>query len=190
MTIPERASAQQARPALRRVHEKLERQIGGLAELAAGPPQVLQSRAEAVSGWSVAEHLEHLVRIDNGILDRIDRLAAGTAEPPSKPVPPLNLIGRLILLCGLIPRGRGKAPEAVRPQGMEVAELRAGIAGLGERFHSLGPRLPELAALQGTFRHPYFGGLSPVQWLRFMDIHHHHHLKIVRDVLRGLGVAR
>ena len=35
-----------------------------------------------------------------------------------------------------------------------------------------------------VFPHPYFGGLSAAQGVRFLGMHNHHHWKIVRDIRR------
>jgi hypothetical protein len=35
--------------------------------------------------------------------------------------------------------------------------------------------------------HPYFGGLTPVQTLRFLVVHTGHHLRIVADIRRATG---
>ena len=69
-----------------------------------------------------------------------------------------------------------------------MAELARGPeAELAAR--ALAPRLGELEAGGGRSRHPLFGGLGGRQWLRFVTVHHHHHLKIVRDIRRARGLA-
>ena len=30
--------------------------------------------------------------------------------------------------------------------------------------------------------HPHFGGMTARQWTRFLGIHTHHHIKIIRDI--------
>ena len=34
-------------------------------------------------------------------------------------------------------------------------------------------------------KHPYFGALDIAEWMRFMDVHHRHHLKIIRDIRKA-----
>jgi hypothetical protein len=191
------ASAGGPRPAsagLRRVHAQILRQLALMAELARRPEAELAARAPAVSGWSVAEQLEHLVLVDRSVLKSVRRILD---DPHGKPAPPaagINLLGRVVLGTGFIPRGRARTMSPYQP-GAAAAAAGAGIAGIVgieeiERgVRELEPRLGELEAGGGRSRHPLFGGLGGRQWLRFVTVHHHHHLKIVRDIRRARGLA-
>lgn len=161
------------------------RESGEMAALAEGhdADDRLRFRNEAVSRWSVGEQLDHLVKVNQGILDLLEgALQTGGLPPPKEPVPPLNLAGRFVLFTGFIPRGAGKSPKPYLPVQPSAADLRAGIARSAERLRALEPRLGDLARAPGKFRHPRFGGLSAAQWLSCYDIHQHHHLKIIRDI--------
>jgi hypothetical protein len=50
------------------------------------------------------------------------------------------------------------------------------------RIAALEDRLDEIARGRGRASHPVFGGLTPARWVRFFWVHHHHHLKIIREV--------
>ena len=67
------------------------------------------------------------------------------------------------------------------------ADLEAGLRHLAERFDELGEQLPLLEETGWRCRHPYFGALDISEWMRFMDVHHRHHLKIVRDIRKAAG---
>lgn len=99
---------------LRREMSALLGEMEWCAELAADPVR-LAARAPAVSGWSVAEQLEHLLRVDRGILGRLGEAARGSA-PEAAGGP--SVTGRLVLVTGTIPRGRGSAPDGTRPEGV------------------------------------------------------------------------
>jgi DinB superfamily len=200
-------SAEGPRPAsagLRRVHAQILRQLALMTELARGPEAELAARVPAVSGWSVAEQLEHLVLVDRSVLKAVRRLlddphrrSAESAQPAQ---PGINLLGRVVLGSGFIPRGRARTLPPFQP-GAEAATAagdgvvgvvgRMGIAEIERGVRELEPRLGDLEASGGRSRHPLFGGLDGRQWLRFVTVHHHHHLKIVRDIrrARGLGTA-
>jgi DinB superfamily len=202
------ASAEGPRPAsagLRRVHARILRQLALMAELARGPEAELAARAPAVSGWSVAEQLEHLVLVDRSVLKSVRRIlddphgkSTQAAQTTQTAAPGINLLGRVVLGTGFIPRGRARTMPPFQP-GAAPAAAAAGAGGVGvvgieeieREVRELAPRLGELEAGGGRSRHPLFGELGGRQWLRFVTVHHHHHLKIVRDIrrARGLGTA-
>ena len=184
---------------LRRVHAQILRQLALMAELARGPEAELAARAPAVSGWSVAEQLEHLVLVDRAVLKSVrhilDDPRRQSAQPAPPPAPGINLLGRVVLGTGFIPRGRARTMPPYQPGAAAAAAAGAGVVGIVgieeiERgVRELEPRLGELEAGGGRSRHPLFGGLGGRQWLRFVTVHHHHHLKIVRDIRRARGLA-
>ncbi|HVT14609.1 MAG TPA: DinB family protein [Thermoanaerobaculia bacterium] len=191
MAVVETVQGRRASAAARRVQARLLRQVEEMAALARladiGEGQEgseltaadLRTRVEKVSGWSVADHLEHLVLVDRGVLNLLDGLLAG---PPPPPIAGINLAGRLVMLLGFIPRGAGRATTPLRPQGMTAEELRSRLAETAERVRRLGPRLAEIEGAAGRRPHLIFGGLTAAQWHRFLTVHHHHHLKIIRDI--------
>ena len=162
-------------------HARVVAQVRRMAEMAE-ESWSLDVRAEKVSHWSVGEQIEHLAMSDLQVLgllpkllERPDRDAARRAHP----------VGRLMLALNWIPRGVGKAPEFARPEGLDAARLREQLAELLGALANLGDHLGELAGARGRFSHPRFGWLDLGQWLRFLEVHNHHHLKIVDDIRRA-----
>ena len=43
-------------------------------------------------------------------------------------------------------------------------------------------KLDKIAAATGLAGHPMLGGFTSSQWMRFMEIHTKHHLKIIEDI--------
>ena len=136
------------------------RQIGSeLSELArlAGDSEAMASRAPSVSGWSVGEHVEHLAASDQLILDGLLKIGSdATGGKPGRP----NLLGRICLTAGWIPRGRGRAPEATVPRGAEPEEILRRIRGQEEGFAVLADSAESLATTRATVPHPVFGRLG------------------------------
>lgn len=160
--------------------ETVVEQLEGLEAMAAGDETLLAQRVAAVSGWSAAEHLDHLARADTVTLDGIDAIL----RDPAAGVPPSpTVVGRLVLWLRFIPRGRGRAPSVTRPGASDFEAVRSRLAGVRERFEGYRRRSGDLETSPAGLGHPYFGGLSPVQWVRFTAIHHRHHTKIAREVL-------
>jgi len=55
---------------------------------------------------------------------------------------------------------------------------------LRQATRSLAGVLDEIVANDTTQAHPILGQFNGVQWLRFAHLHHRHHNKIIRDILR------
>jgi hypothetical protein len=187
---PESPATSRPSAALRRLHARLLAQADLLVALAAAPEEGLWRVAEEVSGWSVAQHLEHLMLADHAVLDRLDELLAGAGAGGANgtgSAGAINVSGRLVLFFNYIPRGSARATTPIQPKSTSVAPIRAGVAEVRRRLGGLGDRLGGLRLARGTARHLRFGGLDARQWVRFLEVHNHHHLKIVRDVQRALA---
>lgn len=144
-------------------------------------PASLERRDTAVSGWSVAQHAEHLLRSDEGVLSWIARTLEeeSPAERDREPI----ALGVRILEEGVIPRGRGPAPEATLPRGIAASALTSRLEATRGLAVELGERLDEIAAHRATLAHHVLGPFTPAEWLRFLHIHHDHHDAILRDIL-------
>jgi hypothetical protein len=157
--------------------------LGYLIELA-GQPEAVRQESTTVSGWSVGQHLEHLTLSDEltleGLSNLLNRPGSTTPRQPT-------LVGRICLWAGYIPRGRGKAPKGVVPQGMPGQEIHDRLTAVREKFVELEASVETLASSTATQPHPVFGHLDACQWLRFTDMHHHHHQKIIRDIVRSVN---
>ena len=149
----------------------------------ASDPALCEASAPAVSKWSVKDHLEHLSIASGGIVSWIARARDGDPELDTGGGP--SLAGRIVLLVGAFPRGRGKAPERTLPKGTSAAELAAKLRGIRERVQGLEGSLAQLQASSATRNHIAFGNLNAAQWLQFAVIHDNHHQKIIRDVLKA-----
>jgi DinB superfamily len=158
-------------------HRHLLSQVDRLLAIAEDPGAFSDARTD-VSRWSPLDHAEHMARADTGSLDQLDKALERSGGPS------MAWIGRLVLAVGWIPRGRGAAPESSVPRSAERAQVAADLRAVRARIEALGPRLGQIASVRGRAAHPIFGGLTPARWLRFLEIHHHHHLKIVEDIRR------
>ncbi len=159
-----------------------------------------EARAPSVSEWSVANHLEHLLKADRWIIGWIESVVAGRSQPGGEPSEPgddasdpsadehgrPSAVGYLVLSTGFIPRGRGRAPERSHPSGLTTPEILAGFRQVRAQVEALEPRLGEVDAAAITLDHPMLGQFTPAHWLRFADVHHVHHDKIVRDILAAV----
>ena len=165
----------------RRAYARIVRQAERLETLAIGPSETLNARADSVSAWSVAEQLDHLAGANQAMTGAIRKILS--SEPIDSRRRP-TLIGQLVLLTGWIPRGAGKAPAYTLPGSVSVDGVRQNLEAARGAIEELGDALPEIGRSSGRLDHFAFGGLTPLQWLRTMGVHTHHHMKIIRDIQR------
>jgi hypothetical protein len=158
----------------------LSRQLGQVMALCDLPAEQLLAHRHGLSGWSPAEHINHMLKVLGAIAGQVLR----PKEPPTRK---LSLIGKLILLTGYIPRGRGKSPALLRGDKAPLEESRKLIADAQVLLEELraAPGSPDVLLV----RHPLFGGMNRKQALRFAVVHTKHHLKIVNELL-GWGGRR
>lgn len=164
------------------LHREILDQVDALLAVAEDPSP-FPVAATPVSGWSALEHAEHMAQADAGSLHQLETALTRDGGPRFK------LSGRVVLALGWIPRGVGKAPATSRPEARDREQVAAALGEVRGRIAALGDRLEEIAAARGRASHPIFGGLTPARWLRFLQIHHHHHLKIVEDIRSAYEVG-
>ena len=166
-----------------RSHERLRRSIDECAALAEDA-RSCDACAPSVSGWSVVNHLEHLLLADRWMFGWIESVVGeGASDQAADAGGGPSPRGYLVLSTGFIPRGRGRAPDRTCPNGLSALEILAGFREVGAQVEGLQPRLTEVDAIALTRPHHVLGHLTPARWLRFAGIHHHHHDKIIRDIL-------
>jgi hypothetical protein len=166
-------------PDLVALHGEVLAQVDRLLAIAEDPGDFPAAQTD-VSGWSPLLHAEHMSKADAASLHQLE--AALERGSKGEAGPRINLAGRAVLALGWIPRGVGKAPAPSRPVEADRGEVAEALRAVRGRIDALRGRWDEIAGSRGRASHPIFGGLDPPQWLRFLWIHHHHHLKIVRDI--------
>ena len=85
------------------------------------------------------------------------------------------------MLTGYIPRGRARVPKDVRND-KEITKETI--------LEFLGKTKTQISKVEGLhknsyFPHPIFGDISKKEAIRFIEVHTEHHLKIIRDMLKG-----
>lgn len=131
-----------------------------------------------VSKWSVGQHVEHLLKADT-----LATSAMLASKRYTSRRTPLKLLGRIVLLTGYIPKGRGKAPEMTLPEQPTKENITRLVEAFKNNLSQIKEGLRELNLAGHYAPHPIFGDLDQVQWLRFLIIHNKHHLKIINEIL-------
>lgn len=130
----------------------------------------------SISASPVGWHIEHLLLVIDAITHRL-------AQPKKENFKSSFSLRRFIVFTtGNIPKGRAKAPEAVRPKGDITKD------SLMQHFIETEKKISGWNTMEGHqyFEHPYFGHLKLKKAIRFLEIHTKHHLKIVEEIVSGV----
>jgi hypothetical protein len=130
---------------------------------------------EKISASAVGWHIEHTLLTLNAIIGQLLK------SKPDEYKWKFNFFKVVILTTGKIPRGKGKAPQIVRPKNSLTPE------GLQQHLEATKKTISELRNINADrfFLHPYFGNLKLKDTIRFLEIHTNHHLKIIEDIVNG-----
>ncbi len=149
-------------------------------ELAAcynGNLAVLEKR---VSNWAYGYQLEHLYRASHWVLDRLEESMTG--DNATKRMGP---IGWGFMTIGFIPRYWFPTIPPLVPQSGSPENIEPLRDDLKRRLGAIPWRLDEIKECRGKSLHPKMKYLTSSQWMLFLDVHHRHHLAIMRDILKG-----
>ncbi|MGB3591980.1 MAG: DUF1569 domain-containing protein [Nonlabens sp.] len=94
--------------------------------------------------------------------------------------PKFSFLKSAIMTTGYMPRGKARAPKQVL-NGAPITQQ-----SLLDKIKKVRAVLNKLSSSNSEqcFKHPMFGYMNKEDTLKFMRIHTHHHLKIVKDILR------
>ena len=91
-----------------------------------------------------------------------------------------NHIRTLMFFKGSIPRGKVKAPKAVQSfSDISLEDLNLQLI-LAKKLVAQISELPS----ESNFKHPIFGVLNVKQAVKFLNLHTHHHVKIINDIVK------
>lgn len=133
----------------------------------------IEKKKESVSQVTVGWHLEH------SLLALIKMITAVEHSNPADYKRKFNFKLSIVLLLDKFPRGRAKAPEAVKP-GEEINMTN--IKGLLEKAKQKAALFEKLSR-DKFFTHPVFGDLQVKKARRIIVIHTYHHIKIINEII-------
>ncbi|HLX63696.1 MAG TPA: DUF1569 domain-containing protein [Planctomycetota bacterium] len=136
------------------------------------------AKFEKVSAWSVGQHIEHVLAVNAHAVLILSRDAEN-----EKQISPASLETLAMLESGTIPRGAATAPEAVQPKMNNFVDLTADVERNANLLESTIVIHNQIASDCSLYAHPVLGGLTKMQWLRYLEIHILHHMKIIADIV-------
>ncbi|MBQ4819064.1 DUF1569 domain-containing protein [Aquimarina sp. MMG016] len=127
-----------------------------------------------VSKVAVAWHLDHSLKVINGISDSLQN------SDPTAYKRKFNIARFFSFTFGFIPRGRAQSPKYVLPPDtIKTEDIVAQLSLARDKLVAL-----DSLDDKSNFNHPVFNQLNKQQAKKFIKIHTRHHLKIVRDILK------
>jgi hypothetical protein len=147
------------------------------AELAALTTKKLDVHVPSVSKWSYGEQVEHLYLASHWVFDRLDEsMTHANADEH------MNLLGVGMLVGRRIPRGVFATIPVLVPEGGTLAQILPLKERLQKRLDAVDWDMVRVKASPGRSKHPRMHFLTSSHWMVFLDIHHRHHLRIIRDI--------
>ena len=128
-----------------------------------------------ISSSSVGWHIEHTLKVIIQIVAALEKSNANDYKWR------FNVNRFLIWTINHIPRGKGKAPKTVIPEGeITIESLKQSI----EKTRLAIIKIKQLHP-NSYFKHPYFGDLKLHPTIKFLGLHTNHHLKIINDIIKA-----
>lgn len=137
-----------------------------------------------ISDWSIGQQLHHIGSVNRTVAMSLIKLVQDATDRDADRR--ATLTGVSVLASGYIPRGRGKAPARLRPSNdLSRGDVVNSINKSRAKVEELNVFGALLKTRMGRIEHPFLGYLKPSQWVRFINVHTEHHLKIVREIERS-----
>lgn len=159
-----------------------------MRQRADAPDRELFFRTPAVSDWSPAQHLYHVLGATAMMLKAASLLARESVDGEE---PHLRNRGRDVLCNERIPRGVATAPDATQPpEDLDRAMLQRSLKRSREKLDAAAEAI--LANPGDSARglpHPMWGTLTSHQWIRAANVHCEHHLHLIQEILADAAEA-
>jgi len=127
-----------------------------------------------VSSVNVGWHIEHSLLVIIKIIQSVSK------SDPNKYKWEFKLNWNLAVILNRFPRGKGKAPEVVKPKQIGIIDYDGLFAEAKQALVIL-----KNVDKDQFFLHPYFGNLNKKNTFIMLDIHTKHHLKIIREIINS-----
>ena len=137
---------------------------------------------EAVSGWSIAQHMYHVVLATDlglgNVLSLVRKKGMLVREDGE-----LGEYARSILTASQTERGTTQAPRMVQPGAtVEIGQIENEFGNLETSLALLREPPVPIEGCPGWINHQVLDTLNASHWMRFCRLHAEHHLAIMRDI--------
>tara|TARA_R110001632_G_scaffold137043_2_gene252682 strand:+ start:5883 stop:6338 length:456 start_codon:yes stop_codon:yes gene_type:complete len=127
-----------------------------------------------VSKVNVAWQLDHSLKVINSVINSMK------SSDPTLFKDNFSVLGKLLLKLNFFPKGKAKSPDHVNPPTIILKE------NIVLQLEQAKDNINQIKNFDENayFKHPLFGNINKVRILGFLNAHTHHHLKIVKSILK------
>ncbi|HMT08445.1 MAG TPA: DinB family protein [Pyrinomonadaceae bacterium] len=148
------------------------------AEFAEG---ISESEANAVidgESWTLAALVEHVSIVESGISRIAAKLVAAAKEAGATSDGSFQMSEAFAAKMRDLAGAKFEAPERVKPTGgIAISESLGNLEASTAKFAELKSDLENYDLSAFKFPHPYFGDLTPAEWLLVLGGHEARHMK-------------
>ena len=148
--------------------KSIEQQLVALHTYVNNAQKINTSVSKVDVGW----HVEH------SLLVIIKMISALSASDPTQYKWKFNLSRAIVFAIHKFPRGKGKAPDAVKPKQIEKTDFELLFAKARQKIEELKQADPN-----SFYEHGVFGALNKKNTLTVLKIHTNHHIQIIKDII-------
>lgn len=134
--------------------------------------------------WSASHLLEHVATVNNGMAGICKKLIEKAKEAGAVSDGTLAISPDFFQRVGAPGTEKLEAPERVRPGGgVPISESLERMAAADTAFEEMRSDFETVGLAEPTFPHPYFGGLTAVEWFVLMGLHENRHRGQLENIL-------
>lgn len=135
-------------------------------------------------GWSVAQIVEHISIVDEGMGKICSKLLSAAREKGLTNNGSVHLSPEFIEGIENLATTKLEAPERVHPiSGQTVAESLTRLAANRERLNGIKSLFEKFDSTEEKFPHPHFGDLSAAEWLVLLGGHEARHIEQIERII-------
>ena len=134
--------------------------------------------------WSASHLLEHVATVNGGMAGICRKLIEKAKESGAVSDGTLAISPDFFQRAGAPGTEKLEAPERVRPGGgVPIAESLERMAAADAAFEEMRGDFETVGLMEPKFPHPYFGGMTAVEWFVLMGLHENRHAGQLENLL-------
>lgn len=153
------------------VQKQLEETLSGLSEERV-------NNAPIGEKWSIAQVVEHIALVENGIVRICTKLLGRARDGDRKSDGTIQISDDYINRSIAIVDAKLEAPDIVKPvTGKSVADSLNDLKATAQRLDEIRPMFEAFDSTDYKYPHPFFGDMSAAEWLVLAGGHKARHLR-------------